>query len=148
SHASKDFRANLTETTLGPYGTPVKSSLFSIYLEEAPSPFYSIWQSESFISDEIARIKQMPVDEQELDTAKRFLASEYRQQTETVDGRAFCVAQSFVRTNNLSFADDTAKAIQRVSAADVRRVANEYLVDARRTSITVVPIDRRVVDNQ
>src|SRR5262249_14129292 len=70
-HTSRDYRANLTDANLGPYGTSVGSGLFSIYLEEPPSAYYSIWQSETFITDEINRLKQTSVDEQELETAKR-----------------------------------------------------------------------------
>lgn len=136
---SPDYRANTVECNLGPYGATKAESLFSIYVEEPPSPHYSIWQSEMYISAEIERLKQSPVDEQELTTAKRFLLAQYRAQMESLDGRASAIAESFLRAGDPSWIEDYPGTIQAVTAADIRRVAKEYLVDANRSAVTAVP---------
>ncbi|HZS44096.1 MAG TPA: insulinase family protein [Blastocatellia bacterium] len=140
--ASHDYRANVVDASLEAAKASGGNSLFSIYLEEPPSPFYSIWQSETFISDEITKLKQSAIDEQELTTAKRFLTAQYREQNDTIDGRAFVIARGFLSTGDLSGADDAMRAMLAVTAADIRRVANKYLVDDNRTAVTIVPVRR------
>ena len=136
---SPDYRAATVECNVGPYGITKTESLFSVYIEEPPSTHYSILQSEMFINNEIDRFKQSLVDEQELITAKRFLLAQYRAQMESLDGRASAIAESFLRAGDLTWFEDYPSAIQAVSAADLRRVATEYLVDANRSAVTAIP---------
>jgi len=141
---SADFRASELSCRLGPYGTTKSASLFAVYLRETVSPYYSIWQSEKFINDEIAKLRQTLVDPQQLITAKKLLLGEFRRRTESIDGRASAVSQAFLRTGDTTWIDNYVSSIQAVSANDVMKIASRYLVDANRAGVTIVsvPTDR------
>jgi len=137
---SVDYRASELSCRLGPYGVMNSRSLFALYLREPKSPYYSIWQSEHFINDEIAKLKQDTIDPELLSTAKKVLLAEYRRRTESIDGRAFAVSQTFLRTGDPAIADNYVRSIQAVTAADLQTAANRYLIDTNRTAITIVSV--------
>jgi zinc protease len=137
---SPDYRAAELSCRMGSYGAMSSKNLFSIYVREPLSPYYSIWQSEHFINDEIAKVQQQSIGSEQLNIAKRFLLAEFRRQTESIDGRAFAESIGFLRTDRLTWVDDCVAAIQSVTAADIQRVASQYLVDANRSAVTIVTV--------
>jgi zinc protease len=137
---SVDYRADELSCRLGPYGTTKAATLFSVYLREPKSPYYSIWQSENFINNEITKLKQNPIDPTQINTAKKLLLAEYRRQTESIDGRAYAVSLGFLRTGDTASADNYVSSIQSVTASDLQIIANKYLTEANRTAITIVGV--------
>ena len=90
---------------------------------------------EAALDAELARLRDEPVTAAELAEAKtEIVASELRQR-ETASGRAFILGQSIVSENDPRAADVRLAQIQRVTAADIQRIARTYLDDRVRVSI-------------
>lgn len=89
----------------------------------------SIEAVEAAYDQEVARIRDQPVTEAELNEAKtELIASELRQR-ETASGRAFILGQALVSEGDPKAPDARLAALQGVTAADVQRVARTYLRD-------------------
>jgi zinc protease len=80
---------------------------------------------------EIARVRDAPVTAAELDEAKNELVTQKLEERETAFGRASELAESVIRYDDPTYSDQLLAAIQRVTAADVQRVAQKWLNDDR-----------------
>lgn len=85
---------------------------------------------------EIARLREAPVSAAELAEAKTEIVAETLFDRETPEGRANEVGVSITQANDPRFVDRHLAAVQKVTAADVQRVARQYLRDDRRLAIT------------
>ncbi|GAA0611757.1 pitrilysin family protein [Brevundimonas kwangchunensis] len=95
----------------------------------------AIPDAEAALNAELDRIRDEPVTAAELAEAKmEIVASELRQR-ETASGRAFILGQALVSENDPRAPDTHLTAIQAVTAADVQRVARQYLNEQARVSI-------------
>ena len=90
---------------------------------------------ESALSAEIARLRNTRVSDAELEEARTELISQTLFSREAPEDRAFEVGQSVTGANDPRWGDRLLEAIQRVTAADVQRVARQYLGDDTRVSI-------------
>lgn len=91
---------------------------------------------EAALNAEVARVRDEPVSEAELNEAiTEFVADELFNR-ESATGRANSLAQGVVVANDPAWRDKMLSAVQRVTAADVQRVARQYLRDDRRVAIT------------
>jgi len=98
---------------------------------------------EAALNAELDRIRNEPVTAAELAEAKiEIVASELRQR-ETASGRAFILGQALVSENDPRAPDAHLAAIQAVTAADVQRVARQYLNEQARVSIRYQDESRR-----
>ena len=94
-----------------------------------------IEEVETALGQEIARMRDAPVTDAELSEAKSELISNALFQRESAGGRAGVLGRGVIGAGDPSFADKQLAAIGRVTAADVQRVARQYLRDDRRVSI-------------
>jgi zinc protease len=90
---------------------------------------------ERLLSAELARVRDAAVSEAELAEAKTEIVSELLFDRETPEGRASEIGTSLTRAQDPRFGDKHMAAVQKVTAADVRRAARKYLRDDRRVSI-------------
>ncbi|HVK81170.1 MAG TPA: pitrilysin family protein [Verrucomicrobiae bacterium] len=96
------------------------------------------------LAAEIARLRDEPVTQAELDEAKNEIVTSTIQQRETAYGRAFELADSVIRYGDAAYADRLLAAVQATTAADVQRVARSILNEQRRTVVRYLPAQEGV----
>ncbi|HKR25435.1 MAG TPA: pitrilysin family protein, partial [Allosphingosinicella sp.] len=94
-----------------------------------------IAETETLLAAEIARLRDAPVSEAELTEAKTELVSQSLFARETPEGRAFEIGQAVTTANDPRWGDRLLAGVQRVTAADVQRVARRYLTDQTRVTL-------------
>lgn len=87
----------------------------------------------------IDRIKTDGVTPEELDRAKRQFARDYVFGRDTDQDKALQLAHAIVIHNDIKTADDEFDLFQKVTAADVQRVARTYFTPESRMLLTVLP---------
>lgn len=88
---------------------------------------------------EVARMRDAPVTQAELDEAKNEIVTATIQGRETAYGRAFELADAVIRYGDAAYADRLLAAIQRTTAADVQRVARRIFNHDRRVVVRYLP---------
>jgi zinc protease len=104
---------------------------------------HDIAEAETALAAEVARMRDAPVTAAELAEARNELMSQLLFARETPEGRAFEIGQSLTSANDPRWGDRLLAAVQRVTAADVQRVARRYLADDRRVSIRYLDQSQR-----
>jgi zinc protease len=94
-----------------------------------------IGETETALLAEVARLRDQPVTEAELTEARNEIVAQMLFSRETPEGRAFEIGQSLTSANDPRWGDRLLAGVQRVTAADVQRVARRYLTDSSRVSI-------------
>ena len=103
-------------------------------------PGHSPADAELALVEELDRLRIQPVSERELARAKNQFTRDYVLGRETVQQKASVLAHAAVLHNNdVAGADAEFDMFQRVTAADVQRVARTYFAPEGRLVITVVP---------
>jgi len=95
----------------------------------------TIEEAEAAVGAEMNRLRTASVTAEELAEAKTQLISDTLRQRETFNGRAMELGEALVRTGSPLSADKLVADIQRVTAADIQRVARTYLADNSRLVI-------------
>ncbi|HEX8402331.1 MAG TPA: pitrilysin family protein [Allosphingosinicella sp.] len=98
----------------------------------------SITDAEAALAAELERLRSAPVTAAELAEAKNELIADALRQRETFQGRAFVLGEALVRTGDPRAPDKELAAIQRVTAADIQRVARTRLAPNSRVGIRYV----------
>jgi zinc protease len=111
--------------------------LFIVYAAHLPNKDGA--QVQAALSEEIARVRDKPIEPAELDRAKNQLAASFVFGLETVDGVATRLGESQYVEGDWRRFIEGAKRYLVVTAADVQRVARQYLVDSNLTRVTLVP---------
>lgn len=88
---------------------------------------------------EIARIRDNPVTDAELNEARNELITSALQNRETSDGRADELARSVILFKDPKAADALLQKLQTVTAADIQRVAKSIMDDAKSVTIRYLP---------
>jgi zinc protease len=88
----------------------------------------------------IEELRDGGVTERELAKARKMSLSQQLQSVTTMRGRASDLGSNWLLTRNLDFSRDYLESIQRVTAADIRRVLTTYLTDRRLTSVSLNPL--------
>ncbi len=83
------------------------------------------------LNAEVARLRDQPVTQAELDQAKNELIASNLRGRETIDGRAFALGYDLIMTGDPKSADRYVDQVRAVTIADVQRVARTYLRDDR-----------------
>jgi len=94
---------------------------------------------EKAIYEELDRLKNEPVTDQELEKAKNFRLAEFYRQVRTISGRANTIGTYEVFFGNYQKLFDAAKNYSAVTKDDVQRVAKQYFGANNRTVATLVP---------
>ena len=95
---------------------------------------------EAALRREVARLRDVAVDPAELARAKAQIVTATLKRRQTAEGRAFTLAQAVILDGDPGAADARLAAIQRVTAADVQRVARTYLGDNQAAVIRYLPL--------
>jgi zinc protease len=88
------------------------------------------------IAAEVERVRSEPVSEAELAEAKNTLFANALSSRETASGRAFELGEALVTIGDAEAADRRLEEIGRVTAADVQRVAREWLAPESAVTFT------------
>ena len=93
------------------------------------------------LSEEVARFRDEPVTEAELSESKNELIANILREREGVDDRANALGFALMWDGDPAAADREVASIQAVTAADVQRVARQYLGDERRITMRYLAAD-------
>jgi len=94
---------------------------------------------EAALRAQVAAVRDGLVSDKELETAKTQLLTADIRQNETIDGRANQLASAQVIEGDAARANTDLDDLAKVTAADVQRVARQYLADDRRVVIRYLP---------
>jgi zinc protease len=100
-------------------------------------------QGETALRAQVARLRDAPPTAAELAEAKTGLLADAVRKREEIDGRAFAIGYALLTEGDAARANTDLADLQKVSAADVQRVAKTYLADDRRTVIRYLPETER-----
>lgn len=95
----------------------------------------TVEEAEAALAAEIERVRSRPVTAAELAEAKNELLAQALRQRETFSGRASGLGEMLVRSGDPRQWDKLIAAYQRVTAADVQRVARTYLTPDSRVDL-------------
>src|SRR3569623_1599067 len=101
----------------------------------------NVADGEAALRAEIARLRTTPVTTADLTRAKNQLLTATIESRETADGKASTIARSVIFDGDPAAADKQLAAIQRVTPADIQRVARRYLTDNRSAAIHYIPAE-------
>lgn len=104
---------------------------------------HEVGDAETALAAVIARLRDEPVSAAELEEARNEIMSQTLFGRETPQGRAFELGNAVTIANDPDWGDKLLAAVQRVTAADVQRVARTYFADSRRVSIRYLPEAQR-----
>ena len=108
------------------------------YAEATVRPDASIDRVERLFMDEIERIKRAGVSAQEVEKAKRQLEVAYVNGLATSHALASRIGREYSTFGRVRPLEERLAAIQQVTPEDVKRVANTYLRDEKRSVVHVV----------
>jgi len=113
------------------------TGLFSVYgIAAGGKPIAAV---EAALRREVALLRDRPVAEEELARLKNQIVTAALKGRETAVGRASSLASDVILENDPRAADKRIAAIQRVTPADVQRVARRLLADDKAVAITWAP---------
>lgn len=98
-------------------------------------------EGKTLLEREIARLRDEPVTEAELAEAKNELVARALRQREGAQGRAQVLGWALIRTRDPASADREVAEIQKVTAADIQRVARQYLTPQRQITMRYLASD-------
>ena len=135
------------------YEKQVASDIFSnADLPQQPGNFmvgailasgHTIAQGEVALLGEVKRLRDAPPSAAELSEAKNELVAGKLRERETIDGRGFALGYALRTDGDADKANTELADLQKVTAADVQRVAAKYLPDNRRMTIRYRPESER-----
>lgn len=91
------------------------------------------------LTAQIARFRDEPVTQAELDEAKNEIVTSTIENRETAYGRAFELADAVIRYGDADYADRLLASVQATTPADIQRVARRILNDQRRVVVRYLP---------
>ncbi len=129
--------------------TPQEEGLFVVYANYSTRDTQNVMRG---IEAEIRRIQKEDVEDWELEKAKNMLRAYFIYDAESAQGRARQIGDSKTMTGDPRFIDKYLKAVDGVTAADVKRVAGKYLGAKDRRTIVMEPKKvanpyRKLLDN-
>ena len=135
------------------YEKQIASDIFSnADLPQQPGSFmvgailasgHTIAQGEAALLGEVKRLRDAPPTAAELSEAKNELIAGKLRERETIDGRGFALGYALRIDGDAAKANTELADLQKVTAADVQRVAGRYLPDNRRMTIRYRPESER-----
>jgi zinc protease len=95
---------------------------------------------EKALYEELARVQNELVSDQEIEKAKNMLLVQFYQQMKTINGRANAIGTYEVFFGDYHKLFQAAELYAKVTREDVQRVAKQYLKPTNRTVATLVPV--------
>src|SRR5260221_472640 len=102
-------------------------------------PGHTTEEAASALVAELDRLRTEPVSSAELQQAKNQFARDYLLQRESNQNKAEQLGHAVVIHHDIKTADDEFDIFQRMTVADVQRVARTYFTPENRTVITILP---------
>ena len=119
-------KKGLAYTVRSAYELHAKGSIFSIYIGTEP---INIQTSIDGFKEEIEKIKNIPVSEEELHDAKNNLIGKQQFISETNAQQANLMAYYSIMGKPFSFQQNIIEQLRNVTAEDIQRCANKYFTD-------------------
>lgn len=91
------------------------------------------------IFTELDKFKKTPVSDEELTKARKMALSSHLGSRKTMSGQAGDIASSELLTGDLEFSDKYLADLEKVTAADIQRVANKYFIPETLTVAVLQP---------
>lgn len=92
---------------------------------------------------EIDNIKNGPISDTEMETARRMAMSDLIFERQTIEGLSSDIGKSIAMTGAADFSEKYVAKIQAVTREDIKRVAAKYLTEENMTSVQLVPAGTR-----
>jgi zinc protease len=102
-------------------------------------PGHTPEEVEKALIAELDRMASEPVSAHELERAKNQFARDYILARETIQEKASQLAHAVVIHNDIRTADGEFDIFQRITAADIQRVAKKYFTPTNRLVLTIMP---------
>ena len=115
----------------------IDADLFWLFAQARPAK--SVRALETSIDDVVARARSRPPDERELRKAKNVLEADYVRGLKTVSGKANQIGYYETVFGDYHTMFGQVDLWEAVTAADVQRVARQYLIDDNKTVVELVP---------
>ncbi|MFI4934007.1 MAG: M16 family metallopeptidase [Caulobacterales bacterium] len=121
----------------------LRAQLGMYYVGAIVAEGHTVDEDEAALRAQVGALRDAPVSAAELEKAKtQLLAAEVRQR-ETIEGRANELGQAQIVEGDAAKANSDIADLQKVTAADVQRVARKYLSDDLRSVIRYLPDAQR-----
>jgi predicted Zn-dependent peptidase len=121
-------------------GGPQQSRGPALYgLTSTPLPGKTLQELEAAIEEEIDKVKNGPIADWEMQKARNAAKSAFVNSISSTLSRATLLSQYAMFYNDPNRINTRAEAIAKVTAADVQRVAKQYLVKTNRTVVHTMP---------
>ena len=98
-------------------------------------------RAEKALLEELDRLRDHPLPDQELRKAKNQLLADHYRELKTISGRANLLGTYEVFYGDYRKLYSVEQSVEAVTAADMQRVARQYLTEKNRTIATLVPAD-------
>jgi len=115
---------------------PGQSGLLGVSATVEPAKFE---QARDAIAAEIEKLRTTPVSEAEVGKAIKQFVSATLASRKTMQGQAQDLGASWLTSNDLNFSERYLGAVRKVTAADLLRVAKQYLAPSGRTLYALLP---------
>lgn len=102
-------------------------------------PDGSVERVEELLWDEVRKLREEPITEAELEKAKRQIEVMLVMGQEMNHAIAARIGGDYMTLGRIRPLDERLKTLERVTAEDVQRVAQEYLVEKKRSVVRVIP---------
>ena len=122
-------------------GQNAQPSLFQVQAVMAGGK--TLDQGDAALRAEVKRLRDAPITADELARAKNQLVASALQERETAEGRAFEIGHALLIEGDARRANTDIAELEAVTAADVQRAAETYLLDDRRVTIRYLDDSQR-----
>ncbi len=130
-------KGQLANSIYGYFGTSFDPTLFTISAQ--PKPGIPPENVEKAIYEEFAKAAAEPVTERELQRAKNMLLADFFRNQKTISGRAGALGRFEVYYGDYAKLYSAPDEFNKVTVADVQRVAKKYFTEKNRTVATLIP---------
>ncbi len=110
------------------------------FVQVLPSAGIDPVKAEKAVYEELERLGKEPVTATELETAKNQILAKFYRDMKTIAGKANFIGNFEIYQGDAGKISEYPAIIQRVTAADIQRVAAKYLNARNRTVATLVPV--------
>jgi zinc protease len=115
----------------------IDPTLFNIAVQ--PKENVPVERIEAALYQELDRLKKEPVSDKELRKAKNSLLATFYRQLKTVNGKAQALGNYEIFLGDYRKLFDAGAEFEKVTAADLMRLANQYFGEKNRTVALLVP---------